>query len=84
MIYWNPLIDKWVLNFPSNAKPPHYCTYESLLADPQARVREILTFLSEGTLDEERFRAAMLECPIEERSSIEKFEYYDSDFFQKI
>ena len=29
-----------------DANPPLYCTYESLLANPQARVREILTFLS--------------------------------------
>ena len=82
--YWNRFIDKWVLDFPPDANPPLYCTYESLLANPQARVREILTFLSNAPLDDNRVEQIMQQIPIVPRNSISEFDFYDSVFFKEL
>lgn len=82
--YWNRFIDKWVLNFPSDADAPLYCSYESLIADPEVRVREILSFLSDGPLDEEAVSQVLKQRPISTRNNISQFKYYDTSFFSEI
>jgi hypothetical protein len=84
MEYWIRFVDKWVLNFPSEANPPLYCSYESLLADPQGRVREILTFFSEDALDEDRVKTLLQNKPIVERKSLSEFKYSDPVFFKEL
>ena len=75
--YWNRFIDKWVLNFPSDAQAPLYCSYEALIADPEARMREILLFLSNEPLDEEAVSRLLIEKPISPRNRITEFRFYD-------
>ena len=84
LFYWNRFIDKWVLGFPARARPPLYVSYESLLADPHARVRDILKFHSVGPLDEDRVEQVLQKAPVVPKHSISKFEFYDPDFFQKM
>lgn len=82
--FWNRFVDKWVLDFPVDAEPPLYCTYEALITDPPARVREILAFFSDGPLNEERVDAAMKKQPIALRNRISEFEFYDPGFFREL
>jgi len=84
MIYWVRFIDKWVLNFPKVAEPPHYCSYEDLVAEPSARVREIMQYLGDGALDENRLRHSIAKFPIEEKNSISKFRFRDPVFFKEL
>ena len=82
--YWNRFIDKWVLDFPSDADAPLYCKYESLIADPEARVREVLTFLSDEPLDEEAVSRVIEEMPISPRNSLADFKFYDPIFLKEL
>jgi len=82
--YWNRFVDKWVLNFPGDANPPFYCSYESLLSDPDVRMREVLSFLSEDPLEDDAITGILREIPIVDRSSIKGFRYYDEGFFREI
>ncbi|MDX1734621.1 MAG: sulfotransferase domain-containing protein [Halioglobus sp.] len=82
--YWNHFIDKWVLDFPANARPPLYVTYEELLGDPLLKAREILAFMSSGNIDEERFDTVMSKIKIESRGSLSAFQYPDHGFFDEI
>lgn len=82
--YWNRFIDKWVLNFPSNANAPLYCSYESLIADPEVRVREVLAFLSKGPLDEEAVSRVLEQRPISARNRLSEFRFYDPGFFSEL
>ena len=82
--YWNRFIDKWVLDFPSTADAPLYCTYEALIADPEARVREILSFLSDGPLDDEALTRILEELPIAPRDNLAVFQFYDPTFFREL
>ena len=82
--FWNRFIDKWVLDFPADADAPLYCTYEALIADPETRVREILSFLSDGPLDEEAVTRILEKLPISARDKLAAFEYFDPGFFQEL
>jgi hypothetical protein len=82
--HWNRFIDKWVLNFPSDADAPFYCKYETLVADPENRVREILSFLSDEPLDDEAVARTLEKTPIAPRDRLLEFEFYDSSFFKEI
>ena len=84
VFYWNHFIDKWVLDFPSDAEVPLYCTYESLLRDPEARMRDILAFLSDGPLDDEAVTRAIEKVPIAPRNRLAEFEFYDPAFFREL
>jgi hypothetical protein len=84
LFYWNRFIDKWVLGFPAHARPPLYVSYESLLADPHARLRDILKLHSDGPLDEARVEQVLQRAPIAPKHSIAEFEFYDPRFFQKM
>lgn len=84
VFFWNRFIDKWVLDFPPELEPPLYCTYEALLADPGARVPEIIGFLSDGPLDHDRLGAVMEENPITPRRSLKEFAFYDPVFFREL
>jgi len=82
--YWNRFVDKWVLDFPSKADPPLFCSYESLVLDPEVRIREILAYLSDGPLDEDAVCQALKVEPIVQSNSISEFKYYDAGFFREI
>ena len=82
--YWNRFIDKWVLDFPPDADAPLYCKYESLITDPEACVREILTFLSDGPLDEEAVSRVIEKIPISPRDSLADFKFYDPVFLKEL
>lgn len=82
--YWNRFVDKWVLDFPSGADPPFYCKYEALIADPEVRVREILSFLSDGPLDDEVVTRTLKQLPISPRNNLPGFEFYDPIFFKEL
>ncbi len=84
VFYWNRFIDKWVLNFPENAARPLYCTYESLLAEPEARIKEILTFMSDEPLDEEAAMRILKKLPIKPRNNLTAFKFYDPVFFKDV
>jgi len=84
ILYWNRFIDKWVLNFPADADLPFYCKYESLIADPETCVREVLAFLSDGPLDEEAVSRVLKEIPISPRNSLENFKFYDPAFLKEL
>jgi hypothetical protein len=84
VFYWNRFIDKWVLDFPAEADPPLYCTYESLLSDPETRVREILTYFSYEPLDEASVAHILSKLPIAPRDNLAKFEYYDTGLFREL
>ena len=84
VFYWNRFIDKWVLDFPADAKPPLYCTYEALIADPESRVREILRFMSDGPLDEAAAAQIIEQRPISPRNRLAEFEFYDPAFFGEL
>jgi len=84
VLYWNRFIDKWVLDFPEDAAAPFYCTYESLLSEPKARMREILTFLSDEPLDDEALTRILEKRPIAPRDRLAKFEYYDPVFLREL
>jgi hypothetical protein len=82
--FWNRFIDKWVLNFPSSANAPLYCSYESLLADPLARVREFIAFLSDGPVDDETIVRLLKRIPIAARDNLAEFEFFDPTFFREL
>ena len=82
--YWNRFIDKWVLNYPSDAAKPLYCNYESLLADPRARSREVLLYMSIDALDEDRLNSALEAVSIRARDRLSSFEYFDPAFFRSL
>jgi hypothetical protein len=82
--FWNRFVDKWVLDFPSDAEAPFYCSYESLMRDPETRVREVLSFLSDGPLDEEAVARVLKESPISVRDRLAEFEFFDPAFFATI
>ncbi len=82
--YWNRFVDKWVLNFPPNADAPLYCSYESLISDPEVRMREVLSYLSDESLDEDAFSQLLRMKPILQRNRISEFPYYDAGFFREI
>jgi hypothetical protein len=82
--FWNRFVDKWVLNFPSDAAAPLYCTYEALIEEPEIRVREILSFLSNGPLDDEAVGRAVEAFPIAARDNLADFEFFDTAFFREL
>ena len=84
VFYWNRFIDKWVLDFPADAEAPLYCTYEALIADPDARVREILRFFSDGPLDDQAATRIIEKMPISPRNRLAEFEFYDPVFFREL
>lgn len=84
IVFWNRFIDKWVLNFPSDADAPLFCSYESLISDPEARMGEILAYLGGGPLDEDAMHQILERKPIVERNSISKFRHYDAGFFREL
>lgn len=84
IFFWNRFVDKWVLNFPAGANTPLFCSYESLVSNPQRRAREILSYFSTGPLDEEAVSKALIRRPVVARNSISKFSYYDAGFFREL
>ncbi len=82
--HWNRFVDKWVLDFPSDADAPFYCGYETLIADPETRVREILSFLSDEPLDDEAVARILEQHPIAPRDRLSAFEFYDPIFFKEL
>jgi hypothetical protein len=84
VFYWNRFIDKWVLDFPEDAARPLYCTYESLIAEPEARMKEILTFMSDGPLDDEAAQRILEKLPITPRNSLAAFKFYDPVLFKEL
>jgi len=84
VFYWNRFVDKWVLGFPEEAASPLYCSYESLLSAPEARMREILAFMSDAPLDDEAVTRAFERRPIAPRDRLAQFEYYDPAFFRML
>ncbi len=84
VLYWNRFLDKWVLHFPEAAEPPLYCAYESLISDPDARIREILAFLSDEPLDDEVVCRSFEKRPIAPRNRLATFKYYDPVFFREL
>ncbi len=84
VFYWNKFIDKWVLDYPEDAAAPLYCTYESLIAEPEARLREILTFLSDGPLDDRAAARIIGERPIAPRNNLAAFKFHDPVFFDEL
>ena len=57
--YWNHFVDKWVIDYPEDASPPLYITYEELLGSPLAKARQIIEFMSDGPVEEELFDNVM-------------------------
>lgn len=84
MIYWVRFVDKWILNFPQIVNPPLYCSYEDLIANPSARIGEVIRYLGDGVIDEKRLGEAIVKFPIEERNSISKFKFHDRVFFKEL
>jgi hypothetical protein len=82
--YWNRFVDKWILEYPERSRQPLYCSYEQLIAAPEARVREILTYTSKYSLDEERVRYVMKKAPILPRHNLRTFEFSDTGFFKEL
>ena len=82
--YWNRFVDKWVLNFPPDADAPLYCSYESLISDPEVRLREVLSYLSDEPLDADAVRQVLRKKPIAQRNNISEFPHYDAGFFREI
>lgn len=82
--YWNRFVDKWVLNFPADANPPFYCSFESLLSDPHVLIRDVLSFLSEGPLEEDAISQILEAIPIVNKDRLAGFRYYDDGFFREI
>jgi len=82
--YWNRFVDKWVLNFPTDAEPPFYCSYESLLSDPDVRIREVLSYLSVDPLDDEAISQILTILPIATRKKLSDFRFYDEGFLREI
>jgi hypothetical protein len=81
---WNRFIDKWVLDFPPDANPPQYCTYEELIDEPEVKVREVMAFLSDGPLDDDRISADLERFPIAPRRTLSEFEFFDPVFFREL
>ena len=73
-----------MLEFPADADAPLYCSYESLITDPEARVREILSFLSDGPLNDEAVTRVLEEMPISPRNNLAAFEFFDPGFFREL
>ncbi len=84
VFFWNRFIDKWVLDYPETANPPLYCTYEALLSNPDERIREVMAFLCDDPLDEERIVQIMQRVNVTARDSISRFEYYDPGCFREL
>ncbi|MDP7129984.1 MAG: hypothetical protein QF437_05820 [Planctomycetota bacterium] len=82
--YWNHFIDKWVLDYPDNAIPPFYLTYEELVGSPIDKAREIIAFMSDGDVDDEQFDKVMSKFKIEARGALSSFQYVDHGFFDEI
>jgi hypothetical protein len=82
--YWNRFVDKWVLDFPADANPPFFCSYESLISDPEVRMREILSYMSAEPLEEDAVRQVLSRKPIINRNNMAKFPYYDAGFFREM
>jgi hypothetical protein len=82
--YWNHFIDKWVLDMPVTDTPPLYCTYEELMSRPVETAERILSFMSAGSLDEERFEKVMSTLDITPRNSLDGFQFHDPGFFREI
>jgi hypothetical protein len=83
--YWKRFVEKWVLDFPVSDVPPLYCSYESLLSEPQARMREILTFMSEEPLEDEAVTRIIEQLPkVEPRDRLAEFRYFDPVFFREL
>lgn len=82
--YWNRFVDKWVLNLPSNVDAPFFCSYESIVSDPQVRMREILSYFSDGPLDDAAVCQILDNKSILPTGRISKFRYYDAGFFREI
>ena len=55
-----------------------------LRIDPEARVREILSFLSDGPLDDEAVTRTLEKLPISPRDNLAEFEFYDPIFFREL
>ncbi len=84
IVFWNRFVDKWVLNFPSDANTPFFCSYESLISDPKVRMGEILAYLSDGPLDEDALHQILKIKPIVQRNSLSGFRYYDAGLFREM
>ena len=85
VFYWERFVDKWILNVPECDVPPLYCSYESLLAEPDARMREILTFMSDGPLEDETVTQILEDRPkIVPRDRLAEFKYFDPVFFREL
>lgn len=82
--FWNRFIDKWVLNFPADHQAPLYLTYEALMRSPEASVRDVLAFLSDGPLDDQAVARAIEAEPIALRDRLADFEFYDPALFRKL
>lgn len=83
--YWKRFVEKWVLDVPVTDVQPLYCSYESLLSEPEVRMREILTFLSAEPLEDEAVTRIIDELPkVEPRDSLADFRYFDPVFFREL
>jgi len=82
--YWNRFIDECVLDFPANRGPVLYCTYEELLADPESRVRDVLSSASPDPIDQGAMASAITRVDIKRRDSLATFEFYDAGFLEEI
>ncbi|MDB4348205.1 hypothetical protein OAN12_06720 [Halioglobus sp.] len=82
--YWNHFVDKWVIDYPEDARPPLYLTYEELLGSPLAKARQIIEFMSDGPIEEELFDNVMSKFEVKSQGSLAGFQHIDHGFFDEI
>lgn len=82
--YWNRFVDKWVRNESPAMRSALICSYESLLANPETRTREILEFLSRDRLREDAVAELSRKFSVRRRDRLSGFKYFDTGFFREL
>lgn len=84
IVYWNKLIDKWVLEIQHDPDMLMVCPYEELVLHPMATVSQVIAFMTGEEVKKRRLRQVISEVNIRPRNRYVDFPFFDEGFFRSI
>ena len=88
-MYWNKLIDKWVIDkwvidLQDRTDTLMTCPYERLVQDPVATLSEAITFMTDEEVDLDLLRREITQVDIRPRDRCAGFHFFDKGLFREI
>ena len=84
IVYWNKLIDKWVIESQHQSKLLMSCPYEQFVTHPRHTVSQIITFMTDEEPDVKQLQQAITQVNIRPLNRIVTFPFFDKGFFREI